>query len=265
MPSTSPPELEALLGMLDEANTVARGCFERGVTVRRKPDGSPVTDADLACEAVLLSGLARSFPQDAICSEESGSSGGPGPCRWVVDPIDGTSAFVEGLAHWGPTLARIDAAGRVVLGATSLPRLHETWWVHEGRAFFGGTELPPLRGMGEAPRVVYIPSGLHQGLQLAWPGRARCLGGTAAHLALVARGAAAAAVVGAHWHLWDVATGLALIEAVGGTARRASDGAPLHVHDDAGAPFIAGIPEAVERLLTHSFAPVGGPLAHPRT
>ncbi len=257
------PDLEALLGMVAEADVVARACFARGVAVRRKADGSPVTDADLACEAVLLAGLAKRFPQDSIVSEESGLSGGPGAYRWLVDPIDGTNAFVEGLAHWGPTLARVDASGRAVLGATSLPRLSETWWLHGGRAYFGGTELAPLGNLGDTPRVVYIPSSLHQGVQLAWPGRARCLGGTAAHLALVARGAAAAVIVGPDWQPWDVATGLGLIEAVRGCARRVSDGAPLDVRDDVGAPFIAGNPEAVERLLSHTFAPIGGPLAHP--
>lgn len=263
MPTTSATDLEALLGILAEADEVALAHFHRGVDVRHKADGSPVTDADLACDRVLTAGLARCFPADRVWSEESGASGGDGPYRWVVDPIDGTSAFVEGLAHWGPTLARIGPDGRVVLAATSLPRLRETWSLQEGVGYFQGGRLAPLAGAG--PRVVYVPSGLHKRTQLQWAGRARCLGGTAAHLALVARGAALAVVVGPDWQLWDVAAGLGLIDAVRGSARRVSDGAPLHVHDDVGKPFVAGNPEAVERLLNQTTPLVGGPDAQPRT
>ena len=144
MPTTSASDLEALLGILAEADEAALFHFRRGVNVRQKADGSPVTDADLACDSVLLAGLARCFPEDSVWSEESGASGGLGSYRWVVDPIDGTSAFVEGLAHWGPTLARIAPDGRVVLGATSLPRLGETWSVHEGAGYFGNERLAAL-------------------------------------------------------------------------------------------------------------------------
>ena len=239
-----------LLQILAAADDVARTHFERGVQVRNKLDGSLVTDADMAAEAVILEGLKLHFPNDNLWSEESGESAAAvhGGHRWVVDPIDGTSAFVEGLAHWGPSLARLDPSGRVLLAATSLTRLREVWWVHEGRAYFGDTELPPLSS--GAPPVLYIPSGLHKRAQLKWAGKARCIGGTAAHMALVARGSAMAVFVGPDWHLWDVAAGLGLIEAVKGVARRASDGAPLQLLADAGAPFFAGNPDVVEALLT---------------
>jgi myo-inositol-1(or 4)-monophosphatase len=239
-----------LLQILSAADNVAREHFERGVQVRNKLDGSLVTDADIAAETVILAGLKQHFPDDDLWSEESGESAAtavPSTYRWVVDPIDGTSAFVEGLAHWGPSLARIDSSGRVLLAATSVSRLHEVWWVYEGRAYFGDTELPPLSG--GAPPVLYVPSGLHKRAQLKWAGKARCIGGTAAHMALVARGSAMAVFVGPDWHLWDVAAGLGLIEAVKGVARRLSDGAPLQLLADAGTPFIAGNPDVVEALL----------------
>lgn len=239
-----------LLEILAAADDVARTHFERGVDVRNKPDGSLVTDADIEAEKVILEGLRLYFPNDDLWSEESGESaavGEPSTHRWVVDPIDGTSAFVEGLAHWGPSLARIDSSGRVLLAATSVTRLREVWWLYEGRAYFGDKELPPLTT--GAPQVLYIPSGLHKRAQLKWMGKARCIGGTAAHMALVARGSAMAVFVGPDWHLWDVAAGLGLIEAVKGVARRLSDGAPLQLLADVGAPFIAGNPDVVEALL----------------
>lgn len=251
------PETEALLQILAEADELARGYFERGAAVQTKTDGSLVTEADLATEALILRGLRHHFPDDTLLSEETGAAHTAAPTsnRWVIDPIDGTSAFVEGLAHWGPSLARIAPDGRVLLAATSLPRLRETWWVAEGRGYHGGAALPALGA--PTPPVLYVPSGLHRRVRLAWSGKARCIGGTAAHLALVARGSAAAALVGPDWKLWDVAAGLGLIESVGGVARRVSDGAPLHLLADTGAPFVAGNPAVVDTLLAQgAFAPL---------
>ncbi|MSP55002.1 MAG: inositol monophosphatase family protein [Myxococcales bacterium] len=257
------PDTFALLNTVAHVDELARLHFERGLTVQHKADGSPVTDADLACESALIDGIQGRFPGDSLCSEERGRvepAGAISGWHWLVDPIDGTSALVEGLAHWGPTVARLDRTGRVRLAVTSLPRLRETWLLHDGTAWFGGNaprsdgsaaawrRLAPLAGR-EPPRVLYVPSGMHLGGRLSWPGKARCLGGTAAHLALVASGSAAAAFVGPSWQTWDVATGLALIDAVGGVARRVSDGAPLDLLAGGGAPFIAGNPEAVERLI----------------
>lgn len=252
------PETAALLQILAEADDLVRGYFERGAAVQTKTDGSLVTEADLAAEAVILAGLRRHFPDDALLSEESGAAhpaASPDGNRWVIDPIDGTSAFVEGLAHWGPSLARITPEGQVLLAATSLPRLRETWWVTEGRGFHAGAELAPLGA--PTPPVLYVPSGLHKRVRLAWSGKARCIGGTAAHLALVARGSGAAALVGPDWKLWDVAAGLGLIDAVKGVARRVSDGAPLRLIADTGAPFVAGHPAVVDALLAAgAFAPL---------
>ncbi len=221
------------------------------ITASAKADGSPVTAADLASERTILAGLRAAWPGDTLVSEEGG--GGTedtrAPARWFIDPLDGTSAFLEGLAHWGPTAARVDAEGRVLVGGTWLPRLREGWWVEEGVAWHQDRRLPRL---GAPPSVLLVPSALHRDATLRWPGKARCLGGTAAHLALVARGAAAAVIVGRGWSPWDVATGLALIDAVGGSARSLDGGRPtLGRGSEArwGAPFVAGAPEVVASLV----------------
>jgi fructose-1,6-bisphosphatase/inositol monophosphatase family enzyme len=119
--------------------------------------------------------------------------------------------------------------------------------VEDGRAWADGRSLGPL-GL-DAPRVVYLPSEFHRAATLDWPAKARCLGGTAAHLALVARGSAQAAVVAGGWKMWDAAAGLALIRAVSGEAFRIPDGAPLDLVRDAGVPFVAGV-TAVARDLS---------------
>lgn len=240
----------SLYELLVAAGNAAQECRQRGMEVRRKADSTLVTDADLAAEAVLVDGLRSSWPEDAIVSEECGKVGEVGQgATWLVDPIDGTSAFTEDLAHWGPTVARV-AGGRVVLGATWLPRLREFYLVAAAddgyRAWFGESALVPRAT--DPPRVVYLPSRFHAHFGLRWKGKARCLGGTAGHLALVARGAAAAAIVAPGWAHWDTAVGLALIEAVGGAASLLDGGGPLDRVAHAGQPFVAGTPEAVAAL-----------------
>lgn len=238
--------LEALLR---EAGAAAMAWFGRG-GVRLKADASPVTDADLAAEAVLVEGLRRGWPEDTIVSEECGVLPGSSTATWYVDPIDGTSAFTEGLAHFGPTVARVvvGPGGRhITCGATWLPRLEEHYHVEGGRGWSNRAQLPLLASR-VAARVVYLPSGFHRRFALDYPVKGRCLGGTAAHLALVARGAAAAVIVPPAWSLWDTAAGLALIDALGGRAVRLSDGAPLDPFRDEGVPFIAGFVDVVADL-----------------
>lgn len=246
-----PSRALALQALVEAAGAAAIQAFAADPRVRRKADASPVTIGDLAAEERLLAGIRTLWPDDAAVSEEGGAIAGTNGAWWTIDPLDGTSAFVEGLAHWGPTLARVvtDAAGRrrVDCGATGLPRLGEHYHVEGGTAWFNGRRLPTISAETSA-QVIYLPSGFHKVARLDYPGKARCLGGTAAHLALVARGAAAAVVVGPGWSLWDTATGLALIEAVGGRALRIPEGTPIDPFRDVGAPFAAGVPEITQEL-----------------
>lgn len=246
VPPRLPPRVRLLRPLLEDAARHALTAYAAAGDVRRKADGSPVTAADEAAERVILAGIRRHWPEDGAVGEEGGRLRGEG-AEWLVDPIDGTSSFIEGLAYWGPTAARI-VEGRVECGGTLLPRLGEYWHAEGGQAWWGETLLPPL-GDVRIPRVLYLPSDFHRFARLRWPGKARCLGGTAAHLALVARGAAVAALVGPGWSPWDAAVGLSLISAVGGRAIRLSDGGPVDIFADAGVAFAAGLAPDVDELV----------------
>lgn len=251
MPDPS-PDIAWITSLLAEAGDVAMRHFRAGVEVRRKADHSPVTDADVEAERVLVAGILARWPGDAVFAEESGHTPGSSGYTWHVDPIDGTSSFTEGLAHWGPTIARVRDDGpvesRVVLAGTALPRLQERYVVTDTHAWAQGEPLEAPTGRWPA-RVVYLPSGFHRGARLAVAAKGRCVGGTAAHLALVARGAASAVIVGPRWRLWDTAAGLALIWRVGGRAARLSDGSPLDPFRDEGVPFVAGFPGIIDEVL----------------
>ena len=105
-------------------------------------------DADLAAEKVLLAAIRARYPEDLVRSEEEGGVLDPSRPGWFVDPIDGTSAFTEGLAHWGPTIARVEPGLGVTLGGLVLPKTREWFAFYEGVAYADGERLPPL-GRGD--------------------------------------------------------------------------------------------------------------------
>jgi fructose-1,6-bisphosphatase/inositol monophosphatase family enzyme len=250
-----------LLDLLTAAGQIALDHAASGMVIRRKADDTVVTDADVAAEAMIVAGLRARFPGEAIHGEEAGGS--RGPIGWAVDPIDGTSAYTEGLAHWGPTVARFTAAPFVVLlGGLVLPRTGERFVVEGGVAWADGLRLGPITDE-TSQDVCYVPSRFHRRGRLDFAGKTRCLGGTAAHLALVARGSARAAIVAPGWSIWDTAAGLALIEAVGGVALRLPDGALLDPLADEGAPFVAGTIETARRLAQPGRLTVHPPREHP--
>jgi myo-inositol-1(or 4)-monophosphatase len=103
--------------------------FRADVSVENKLDDGqfdPVTEADRAVEAVLREEIARRYPEHGICGEEFGTESGNG-LTWVIDPIDGTRAFMSGMVHWGVLLALFDGE-RPVVGAMYQPFTEELWF-----------------------------------------------------------------------------------------------------------------------------------------
>lgn len=103
------------------AADVAMAHFRRGVSARRKSDGSALTDADLAVEAALLETLASRRPADAVLSEEHGAIGASSR-RWILDPIDGTSSFAAGRAISGVRRSRSRSMRRSSWASSPGPR-----------------------------------------------------------------------------------------------------------------------------------------------
>jgi histidinol-phosphatase len=91
-----------------------------GPQVLTKADASPVTAADREAEALLRAMIEKRYPRDQVLGEEGGLSGGADAARqWVLDPIDGTKAFVHGVPLFGTLIALVEE-GRPVLGAIHL-------------------------------------------------------------------------------------------------------------------------------------------------
>ena len=212
-----------------EAGELARSFF-RNVTAERKADQTLVTAADRAVESFLTPRLSALLPQARILGEEFGATGASdAEYTLTLDPIDGTAAFISGLPTWCVTVGLLRGSAPVG-GVTYLPMTGETYLAEGDVAEWNGRALVKhTTPSGEGDLFMLTHSDYHRGEARRFPGKIRSLGSTAYHMALVARGAAVAAVLGRP-RLWDIAAGAAMLRAIGGELRYRS-GAPVDLAD----------------------------------
>ncbi len=129
------PRSGARLELTDIAAGIALPRFrDRDFTVTIKPDGSPVTDVDQAVERALRECLAQRRPGHAVLGEEYGASGESEWC-WYLDPIDGTSRFVDGDPNW-MTFVALGHGEDIAVGAVGVPGRSQRWWASRGDGAF---------------------------------------------------------------------------------------------------------------------------------
>jgi myo-inositol-1(or 4)-monophosphatase len=87
--------LQAVVETAIEAGGILLSEFDRPAKVSQKGKLDLVTEADRHSEQAIVSRLRRCFPKHAILSEEGGGQDGDARCRWIVDPLDGTTNFVH--------------------------------------------------------------------------------------------------------------------------------------------------------------------------
>ncbi|CAL9327680.1 Histidinol-phosphatase [Actinosynnema sp. ALI-1.44] len=126
-------DLELALRLADAADAITTARFRaRDLVVERKPDRTPVTDADVAVEDAIRELLAATG--DDVAGEERGGVVGAGR-TWVVDPIDGTKNFLRGVPVWA-TLIALVVDGVPQVGVVSAPALGRRWWAAAGQGAF---------------------------------------------------------------------------------------------------------------------------------
>jgi fructose-1,6-bisphosphatase/inositol monophosphatase family enzyme len=122
--------------LLEFAVDLARGAgeitlqyFRKHPETSTKSDGSYVTIADREAESYLRKQIAERFPEDGILGEEEGELQGSSGRRWILDPIDGTFAFVHGVPFYGVLIA-VEIEGEMSVGVVNIPVIHFSveWW-----------------------------------------------------------------------------------------------------------------------------------------
>ncbi len=127
-------ELAAAREIAEEAGRVALDYQRKGITAEEKPDESPVTAADKACEKLIVEGLGRAFPEDGFLGEEGANREGTSGRKWIIDPIDGTRDFVRGIPLWA-VLIGLEDKGEVMVGVAYCPGQNTLAYASQG----GGT------------------------------------------------------------------------------------------------------------------------------
>jgi myo-inositol-1(or 4)-monophosphatase len=210
----------------DLARATARRPFKRWT---KGHDESPVSEADIAVNELLHARLGALAPGADWLSEESEDAPDAGaPLAWVVDPIDGTRAFISGRADWTISVALV-ARGRPVLAALYAPVTDEMFLAASGAgAALNGTAITVNRGaaldqakFAGPKRYLDRLAALNRGI-LAQP-KVHSL---ALRLARVAHGGLDAAFASPGSHDWDLAAADLLVHEAGG-AMTDINGQPL--------------------------------------
>lgn len=108
-----------------EAGKITLKHFRTSLTVETKSDDSPVTIADRETERFLRAAILEKFPDHGVLGEEYGETNPGARWRWILDPIDGTQAFIHGVPLY-TTLIGLECSGESALGVIHCPPLGET-------------------------------------------------------------------------------------------------------------------------------------------
>jgi 3'(2'), 5'-bisphosphate nucleotidase len=232
------PSIGAVLADIVEAASAEilplwRGAF----AVDRKADDSPVTEADRRGEALILARLAALFPDVPVISEEDAAEFGTpsaiGPRFFLVDPLDGTKAFVRGDEHCTVNIGLVEH-GLPTAGAVAAPVQGRTWFTGPGgalrRPFAGAAEPVRVRPWDAARSLALISHTMKPEALAALKAQYGFVQSQAMDssikLCIIAEGSADLYARHGPTMEWDIAAGHAVLAAAGGSVRQ-PDGAPF--------------------------------------
>jgi myo-inositol-1(or 4)-monophosphatase len=209
-----------LAGCVREAGALALSMFQKPLNNWTKGESSPVSEADIAVDRLLFERLAGDGAGFGWLSEESVDDPArlEKRCVWIVDPIDGTRAYIAGLPDWAVSAALVEN-GRPIVACLYAPVMAEFYMavIGEGAtlndkpiATTPGAELADARIAGPKPLLERLAKFTPPFTVMP---RLRSL---ALRLAHVAQGAFDAAIVGGNSHDWDLAAADLLVHEAGG-------------------------------------------------
>jgi histidinol-phosphatase len=234
-------DLALALELADAAAAVTLAAFGGRQQVQLKADATPVTEVDAAAELAIRQLLAERRPADGVRGEEGGDSPGTSGRVWVVDPIDGTRMFAEGVPLWTTLIAlRVgdQVGGPVLVGVADAPALGERYHAARGAGAWCNGRAIGVSAVDRLDESFVLHAALEEFGRPAGSGvealhrvvggarASRGIGDGWAHL-LVARGAAEALVEQGPCFEWDWAATSVIVEEAGGQVTRLEGGPPV--------------------------------------
>jgi myo-inositol-1(or 4)-monophosphatase len=224
-------DLERIAEALERARSILSRFTAGAVEHRVKQGDDPVTEADLQVNEALLECLPRDG--EGWLSEETADDPGRLACErvWIVDPLDGTREFVQGIPEWCVSIGLVEG-GRPVAGGICNPSTDRTILgsLETGVTLNGercrARPLGTLEDCGILASRSEVKRGEWERFASA-PFRVVPMGSVANKMSLVAAGLADATWTLVPKHEWDVAAGTALVEAAGGTVWVPGGGRPV--------------------------------------
>ncbi len=238
-----------------EAGALARRFFENRDQLKIEVKGAQdwVSQADKEVELLVRARLAEVFPDDGIVGEEHGAEAGSSGFTWVIDPIDGTTNFVNGIPAWTVVLAGVEA-GKTTVGVVHDPLHGETFCAMRGR---GATLNGVALGLPEGQSLADGTTGIgysnrvgHEGIMQV----IRDIDAAGGMFARNASGALSLAYVAAgrllgyveqHMNAWDCLAGQLLVAEAGGGVE--DQNADAMIKD--GGRVVTGAPGVFEELV----------------
>lgn len=214
----------------------------------------PVTEADRSAETAIRAVIAEAFPDHAVIGEEWGNSG-DSDYTWIIDPVDGTRAFISGAPVWG-TLIGFAHQGTAIAGIMSQPFIGETFLAMPGGANYtrnaettpirtsGQTELAPSRVFTTTPTLFRTPELLAKWTAVESATRLQRFGMDCYGYALLAAGHADI-VIEPSLQTYDIAALVPIIREAGGAISRWDGSEPT----GGGNVVAAATPELLEKTL----------------
>jgi myo-inositol-1(or 4)-monophosphatase len=240
-------ELEVLRRAVRRAGDRALQLAASGFQIHLKRDRSPVTTADLEIDHLLHDDLLEAFPEDGWLSEERADTLQRLERKrvWIVDPIDGTKYFMNGIPQYAISVALVEAH-RPVLAMIYNPATGELFWAVRGAgAWLNEKPIRVKEAQPGRPVILVSPPAFQRGRFTPLEALAECrpMGSIAYTLALVAAGQADGALNVDHLNEWDIVAGVLLVEEAGGSAT-----------DNRGRPLVFNQPgTAIQGILAGGF------------
>ncbi len=224
----NPADLRELASRLEqlarEAGAIAMADFRVGertsAAIKLKGGGSPVTDADFAVDRFLHQGARAILPAAGWLSEESADT----PERlerealFIVDPIDGTTAFIRGDPRWSISLALIER-GRPIVGVVHAPALEQTFLARRGEGAFLNDEAIAVSARADLHGAAFVAPTDYQDFLGDSPHELRFVKRTpslALRIAQIAMGEADVAIAKPNARDWDIAAADVILSEAGG-------------------------------------------------